>query len=381
MDIKQSKNITILSYQPYSVYAPGGSSRILRRMYKNREAQIHSLAVEFQNGERIKGKIHETFVQAFPIRYRWMRWYVRNFMMWLNERVFKIVTEAKIRKAAKSMYFDVVHVINQGPFSTALCKSFFLQNKQLWVSFHDDFSVIKSSFKDANLLWQLADRRLVISKEMGEHYNYVFEKKDYEIITDGIETDEICESSDCLLNADTTHFIIYFAGLLHIDYYPLFQTLAEALDSLVVHHFSFTLQLRGTQKINFLEQRKFKVEYLPFTLDEATLKNELWNAHFLYLPIKFEPAQFAAYSLSTKMIGYLGAPGNILYHGPKESAVYNLLKYYKASINCTSLDMNEMIETLRGFISNTSSISVNAKLLAKEKFDLVTIQNLFWKPQ
>jgi hypothetical protein len=174
---------------------------------------------------------------------------------------------------------------------------------------------------------------------------------------------------------------IYFAGLLHIAYYPLFKVVHESLK--VVSEdlgIQFVFTLRGTQKLDFLiNSSNLNYEYRPFSLDTIMLKKEMDKADILYLPIMFDNEFFYKYSLSTKLIGYLGSAGNILYHGPKDSAACNLLLDNKAAFCCNSLLQTDMIYQIKKMLSDDENVSSNAKKLARSDFDLYDAQNRFWK--
>jgi hypothetical protein len=137
--------------------------------------------------------------------------------------------------------------------------------------------------------------------------------------------------------------------------------------------------LRGTQKLSFLNERKFKVEYRPFTTNDDQLRAELNEADLLYLPIKFTKPLFYKYSLSTKMVGYTGAGGCIFYHGPNDSAASNLLKKYQAAICCNTLNSVDIIYNLLDFFDNAEQISNNAKKLLKDKFIYEDLYAQFWQ--
>ena len=61
-------SMKILSYQSFSLYANGGGSRILRRLYKGREANVFSLAIEAGFYKPTIGAIAETIIPAIPLR-------------------------------------------------------------------------------------------------------------------------------------------------------------------------------------------------------------------------------------------------------------------------------------------------------------------------
>jgi hypothetical protein len=366
--------LKLLSFHPFSLYANGGGGRILRRLYQGHDGEITSLAVESKQGTPLSGPVKEHIVYALPVTRSWMRWHLRTFIIALREKVFPPLTIRRIRKAAAQIPCDVIHVVHHGPFSSALCINEFA-GKKLWVSFHDHFSTTKCLFAESQELWNRADRRLVISDELGLEYQKLFGAKPYELITDGVYPNEITTAQE----TQATPHIIYFAGLLHIAYIPLFEVLADALDELSKQGLAFKLVLRATQQLPFLSNRSFGVEYRGVTLNDQELKAELDSAAILYLPIKFIDPDFYLYSLSTKMVGYLGAPGGILYHGPADSAACRLLQQSGAAVACNSLTLDEMIAAIQALLKNKTELSAKAKQLARTRFDMPSIQSRFWQ--
>jgi hypothetical protein len=367
--------LKILSFHPFSLYSNGGGNRILRRLYEGRENDVITLVVEASAIKPHQGSIKETIVYATPVIQPWARWKLRNLLIWLRNKAFKPYTINKIRRVAAGITYDVLHVVDHGPFATALCTDEFCTGKNLWVSFHDHFLTTHGTFEDSALLWNRAKRRLVISDELGIEYQKLFGKKDYEIITDGVVEKEMSEP----VTIHKLPVVVYFAGLLHIDYIPLFNVLASVLDELSKQGHSFKLVLRGTQQIPFLQDRSFETEYRPVTLNDAELKQELDASTILYLPIKFTQPYFYLYSLSTKMVGYLGASGAILYHGPADSAACRLLQKSNAAMCSTELAVKKLSEDMLNLIANKTAIAAHAKLLAKERFNLTEIQRQFWQ--
>jgi hypothetical protein len=366
--------LKLLSYQSFSLYANGGGNRILRRLYQGREQDVISLVVEHTKSAPGNGAINETIVYAAPTVQKWARWRVRTFITWLRHKVFKGHTVKRVQEAAATLNYDVLHVVDHGAFSDALCANGNSVHP-LWVSFHDHYTTTFGSYDASFTLWTRASRRLVISKELGVEYQRLFGNKPFEIITDGVLDTELSQAQ----SVDTETHIIYFAGLLHIDYIPLFGVLANALDALSKQGYQFKLVLRGTQNIPSLIGRSFTTDYRPMTLNNAELKQELDESTILYLPIKFTKPDFYLYSLSTKMVGYLGAPGAILYHGPADSAAANLLQQHKAAVCCGDMDETKLSEDILTLIKNRVSISANATTVAQQQFNMDDIQKRFWQ--
>ena len=365
----------ILSYQSFSVYANGGGARILRRMYKGREDNVFSLAIEAGYYKPVTGIIPEKIVPAVPLRRPWMKWRSREVFNWIRDKPFRQYTTNRIRREASAISCDVVHVMGCGGWSTVLCDDPLFAKKPLWVSVHDHHRTTQCPEKDARELWNRADRRLMISNELGKDYQRLFGEKDFELITDGLLSHEI----SAVAGRPQSPYTIYFAGLLHIEYIPLFKVLAEALDKLTQTGLSFKLVLRGTQELSFLGGRSFETQYLPMVLDDATLKDDLDAAAILYLPIKFVDPDFYRHSLSTKMVGYLGASGSTLYHGPADSAACHLLRESKSAVCCNSLSTEDLILSILQLVEGNTEVSVYAKQLARTMFDLKQIQGRFWQ--
>jgi glycosyltransferase involved in cell wall biosynthesis len=366
--------MNILSYQSFSLYMNGGGSRILRRLYRGYEAAVVSLAIEAGFYRTVAGLIPEKVVPAIPLRRPWMKWRSRDIATWIREKPLKQYTLNRILQEARSIDFDVLHIMSCGPWSTALCGDKALSGKAVWMSVHDHFATTQCPSKDARRLWNLADRRLVISPELGNEYQHLFGRLPYELITDGVLPNEMSTPAE----AGESPIVIYFAGLLHIEYIPLVKTLADALDILTRRGLCFKLVFRGTQKLSFLKGRSFEMSYLPVVLDDTVLKQDLDAAAILYLPIKFVDPDFYRYSLSTKMVGYLGAAGSVLYHGPRDSAAGRLLHETKSAVSCNSLDAEEMARCIIQLIEERTNISANAKELARRRFNLELIQKRFW---
>ena len=368
--------LKLLSFQPVSLYKNGGASRVLRRLYKGHEEQVYSIGIT-DNADKLQtGDLHETVISATPVHRPWMRWKVRNLFIWLRNKGFKPFIMQRIRKAAVGVDYDVVHVIHHGPYCMAVVTDEILAGKQLWVSFHDHYTSSGVSFEDTKHLWTKAHRRMAISNELAEEYQRVFGHEDFELITDGVLPQEI--SQPITINK-TKPVIIYFSGLLHIGYYPLFEVLADAMDKLSAQGTSFEFVLRGTQTLSFLANRKFKVDYRRGFISDEEIKAEMDVASILYLPIKFNNPEFYKYSLSTKMVSYLGASGAILYHGPADSAACKRLATANAAINCTTFSVADMVDAINRLIANASQISANAKKQARTEFDLEEIKRQFWQ--
>jgi hypothetical protein len=111
---------------------------------------------------------------------------------------------------------------------------------------------------------------------------------------------------------------------------------------------------------------------------DADLLLDITEADILYLPIGLNNPFFSNFSLSTKMIGYLGAPGAILYHGPIDSAAAHLLSKYSCAMICTTTEPGKVADTLHETYLRQLELSSNAKFLAREMFPMQNARARFW---
>ena len=204
----------------------------------------------------------------------------------------------RVRRAAFLIDFDVLHVIAHGRFNTTFCNPASRAGKPLWVSFHDHWIPGADNPADIKSLWRAADRRFVISSELGERYSNDFGSADWTILSDGVADSEF-------QNPRSHHgktLNLYFGGMLHVDYYPLFEAMADALDWLAEQGWHPVFTLRGTQRLPFMQGRRFETRQLPATLSDDELRSDHGMADILYLPIGFSMPHFYLHSLSTKML-------------------------------------------------------------------------------
>ncbi|MCW3094232.1 MAG: hypothetical protein JWP81_5301 [Ferruginibacter sp.] len=365
----------VLSFQNFSIADNGGGSRILRRLIEEKQENVLFFSVVDGRITKIDSSYKEIKLGLFPSQRKWMRSYLRDISYFLRNTIFFHYNKWRIQSQVEMLHFDVLHIVDHGNYSNILTEWAVKKNIPIWASFHDHFKTTGGFKYVSRDLWKFATKRMVISKEMGALYSDLFGEEPYSIVTDGLKELEI-SSSKSLAKSD--RLTIYFAGLIHIAYYPLFKSFCSALEILLKQKdIKISFILRGTQKLEFLNACSFDIDYRPFTLDNDMLKEEMNGSDVLYLPIMYKNEYFYKYSFSTKMVGYLGASGNVFYHGPGEAAAANFLERYKCGVICDSLEPTVILEKLLMCISD-SSYSSTAKKVAEEHFSLKNMQQLFW---
>lgn len=364
----------ILSFQPFSVLGNGGGPRILRRLVEGREDEV--VFFSFADSKKVvPSKIKEIPFILYPIQRSWMRSFLRTFFFNIRHRVLFNSHIKRLKNEVSKLDFDVLHILDHSIYSGALLDVAKAKNVPVWVSFHDHFKSTASSGIVTGELWKYSSKRMVISDEIGKHYSELYGAKDYIIVTDGLKQNEISPAKNSF---STNTLKVYFGGLLHLEYYELFESFHKALELFSKNkNRKVSLILRGTQNLDFLNNSKLEIEYRPFSIDNEVLRLEMNDADLLYLPIKYTDVEFYLYSFSTKMIGYLGASGNIFYHGPKEAAAAIFLEKNNCGIICDSLNIDEIESCLQKSLSEFT-YSENAKKIAHERFEMGKMQEMFF---
>jgi hypothetical protein len=244
---------------------------------------------------------------------------------------------------------------------------------------HDDFLYSarvrgRAAARAISRVWLGAAARFVISDQLGQEYQRRYGTADYVVITDGIERIASLPPSRV-----PGKLRVYFMGLFHLEYEPNLGAFAHALGELTM---DVAMQMRcGSLRPGILREVNF-IRVLPFA-EESEIERDLGEADLLYLPLPFDDAHrsFVRFSLSTKLVTYLGSGVPIFYHGPIQSAVGELLAKNDAAVICDSLEGAQVVRMLRRFVDDPGmgyDIATRALAFARENFSLPQIREKFW---
>jgi hypothetical protein len=125
-----------------------------------------------------------------------------------------------------------------------------------------------------------------------------------------------------------------------------------------------------------------KITILPFG-SELDVEKDLNEMDLLYMPLPFgsESEAFVRFSLSTKMVSYLSSGNPILFHGPKNSAAYDLLSEANAAFAFNSLESLPLADLILKIIENpeiSKTHIFNSLKLARSRFSLHDQRAKFW---
>jgi glycosyltransferase involved in cell wall biosynthesis len=379
------KQHRIVFTEPFGLAEAIGGARILRSLL--RDAPLPHLCVctaPTPPEARYRDEIH------LPLRPDFGRIERTRFMALPNAMapLFRRRFVKKLETTCRQAHARALHAIAHGgvDFHHA-----YLLSKKLGVPFflqvHDDVvytSVGRAPQRDISRClaeaWLGADVRFVISNELGQEYNKRYGAREFVVVTDGL--DRVTDAP----RSAPKQLRVYFMGLFHLVYERNLQAFIEALDLLsakVDVSLTRSMTLRCGSIRPALRKQSRLVHVLPFG-SETDVQADFGGADWLYLPLPFseEHRAFGAYSLSTKMVTYLGSGIPILYHGPAGTAAHNLLSKHRAAALITSLDPKEIAHTLAQLLQDNGSaaLAANALSLARLNFLRSEQHERFWDP-
>jgi hypothetical protein len=253
-----------------------------------------------------------------------------------------------------------------------------------FISVHDDLAYTSSGRASAaegeaaiKAAWREASGRFVISEALGQEYCRRYGECDFEVVTDGLTS-----LAPPRPLQDDRRLRIYFMGLFHMGYE---RNLRAFLDGIALFRrahpaISVSVTLRCEHVRPQVLAGAEDVTVLPFA-DEAQVQRDMQEADLLYMPIPFgeEHESFARYSLSTKMVTYVGSGVPIVYHGPSSSAAFDLLDKHRAAFAFPTLKAEEIAAQLAGITTAARrEVAANALRLAEREFMLADQTRRFW---
>ncbi len=371
----------IVFVQPFGLSSPGGGPRILRALLQDAQKPFLSVCTSPSPPPptEVGTEVH------LPARRHRGRVESTRFGPWLGVEEIALIRdlEYRLENLCEAHHATALHGLSHSiDFWPAYCVA---RKRKIpfYLSVHDDLGYSLQGRPDRGYglarlgeVWKNAQERFVISEEMGREYSRRYGKRSFLLITDGLTTVPNVPQQRPEKNCR-----IYFMGLFHYSYGANLRALLQALERLQEIHpdIRFSVTCRSGSIAPDVVKDAFPVTILPFA-SEQEVAEDMKQADFLYLPLPFSSKyeSFLRYSLSTKMITYLGSGLPILYHGPAEAAAGALLAKHDAAISICSLDPAQIAKVLHGRQGETTETVCHALTLGRHQFLLQDIRNRFW---
>ena len=370
----------VVFVQPFSVGSPGGGARILRALLEQAPIAWQSICCSPDKPKPWRGEMH---VRTRPA---WGR--IEHSRLALlpqrSARLFARSFRRSLRRVCRQQGARAIHAVPHGGLDFADAQAVARElSLPFFISLHDDLAYtapgVNAKERDRAMAaaWRDADGRFVISELLGREYCARYGEREFEVVTDGLErlgTPRAGVAPGVLR--------IYFMGLFHMAYERNLRALLDATALLEREQPSVAISV--TMRCEHVRPQviagQTKVTVLPFA-DEAQVQRDMEDADLLYMPIPFgeEHENFARYSLSTKMVTYVGSGIPLLYHGPETSAAFRLLSANSAAITLPTVEPRQIAAQLAGITADArQAIAENALALAEREFMLADQTRRFW---
>lgn len=370
--------------QPFGVQGYGGGSRILRALLDSDHPAAFSVNTGSSNSPSPLG-IEEIHLPLRPSFGRIENTRLHDYFS-VFDGVFQARFEDRLRRVLRERRVDLIHSIPHSYDIVPVYKVASQLNIPCFLTIHDDLEYAASGHllkaRIAATLaeaWRNAKGIFVISEEIGREYCRRYGVREFEIVTDGLAC-----VADVPKSRPPRSLRVYFMGLFHYGYRFNMRAVLDALRIIRNQYpdWDISVTCRCGSISCAVSADDVPVKVMPFTPDASELDRDMLSADLVYLPLPFQAddANLVRFSLSTKMVTYLGSGLPIFYHGPKEAAACKLLEDHQAACICTTLDAETIAKQLIAAESNRETIANNALALARTRFMLADQQRRFWQP-
>ena len=370
--------------QGYGLNDSGGGARILTRLAEGAPFPVLSVATGTA-APRAGGAVEEIHLSFRPPSRVLARVEASRFGRHLAraDRLLGFDFMQRLSELCAARGVRAIHGVPHGPdFWYAFLVA---QQRGLpfFVSLHDELAYnmpgnprLPEVMEQLGRVWREAHGRFVISEPMGAEYARRYGARPYSLVTDGLDT-----IPDAPLARSPARLTLYFMGLVHLSYRANFEAVARGLDRFQAAHPGVAVRfvIRGGLPFPLPDGASTR-EVRPWgTPDEV--QRDLDDADVLYLPLPFEPQYegFWRYSLSTKMVTYLGSGLPILYHGPAEAAAAGVLGGGAAGL-AETLDPDAIADALARTVAGRDALVRSALDLGRRAFTMGLQRERFWTP-
>ncbi len=370
----------VLFVQPFGMASAGGGSRILRALVEEAAPSWLSVCTSPQRPGKFSREIH------LPTRPGWGRVEHSRFAGFpqMTTSFFRARFRSRLKDLCQNRRVRSIHAVAHSGLDFAVAHDVARELRiPFFLTVHDDVSYTAQHVAAApregaiRRAWREAAACFVISDALGREYARRYGARDFVVVTDGV-TVVASEPG----RPSSNQLRIYFMGMFHMAYERNLRALLESIELFRKHtRREVTVICRCEHIRPHVLHGSEIVTVLPFA-DERRVQRDIEGADLLYMPIPFgeEHANFARFSLSTKMVTYLGSGVPILYHGPTGSAAYELLSREDAALLATSLEPTKIEASITTLTPERgTSIAGHALRLARNQFMLAEQRRKFWE--
>ncbi len=224
-----------------------------------------------------------------------------------------------------------------------------------------------------------ADVRFAISREMAAHYEQIYGNS-WLVAHNGVGKDSLSDE----MSTGTKPRQILLAGDVNVFRFDAVIAFAEAIER---HNRRNGQSIEFTIMGEVAEQHRSSLSTLrAIRLFSRRSHSECLNAmraaDLLYLPLAFckKSSRISLYSLPTKFPEYLASGKRVLFHAPKESAVFRVAERYDLTPRLASIDPAALDAFLESWVEggqNGVETVLKNKSALLEEFDIDRLSKSF----
>ena len=224
-----------------------------------------------------------------------------------------------------------------------------------------------------------ANVRFAVSREMAVHYEETYGKS-WLVAHNGVRTDSLV----CEKKPRTKPTQVFLAGDVNVFRFDAVIAFAEAIER---HNRRREGSIEFTVMGDVAEQHKASLAALTAVRllnrrSHSECLEAMKSADLLYLPLAFssKSARISLYSLPTKLPEYLASGKRVLFHAPRESAIFRVAERYDLTPRLDTIEPEELdafVETWAEADENVCETAQRAKRALVEEFDIDRLSKNF----
>ncbi len=243
-----------------------------------------------------------------------------------------------------------------------------------WQGHHESHQLPYSPWRQ-RLLAEVIDRanvRFAVSREMAAHYEESFGKT-WQVVHNGVPRDSL---SNGTAPAKAPRQV-FLAGDVNVFRFDAVIAFAQAIER---HNRANGQAMEFVVMGEVAEQHRSALSVLSAVklLSRRTHSeclDTMKAADLLYLPLAFgkQSARISLYSLPTKLPEYLASGKSVLFHAPKESAVFRVAERYDLTPRLATIEpdtLDEFVESWAQTKPDSGENALKAKQALFEEFDI-----------
>ncbi len=247
-----------------------------------------------------------------------------------------------------------------------------------WQGHHESHQLPYSRGRQ-RLLREVIDRanaRFAVSREMAAHYEEVFGNS-WLIAHNGVRKDLVSHES----NGAKKRNQIFLAGDVNVFRFDAVLAFAEAIER---HNRRRDNAIEFTVMGEVAEQHRSALSALSAVKllsrrSHSECLQAINTADLLYLPLAFckQSARISLYSMPTKLPEYLASGKKVLFHAPRESAVFRVAERYDLNPRLSTIDARALDAFVETWTDEDQSFDLKVTRALQEEFDIDRLSRNF----